>query len=162
MTERLKVYVDLDGVLADFDRHYSKVVGKSREDWPCTDGNDDLFWFPIIRTKRFWLDIPLMKDAMELWEFVSKHHYVTILSSPGTHDTERATIQKRLWVANHLGENVNMVLKQAKQKHHYACPNSVLIDDWEKNIKNWQAAGGLTIHHKSAKETIEALKLLGL
>lgn len=162
MTEKLKIYVDLDGVLADFDAAYGKIVGTSdKSKWP-KDDEVGSFWHPIIRTKRFWLDIPLMKDALVLWEVLRKHHYVSILSSPGTLDKERATVQKRLWVREHLDPEANILLKAAKEKHHYACPNSLLIDDWHKNTRRWTDAGGKVIHHQSAAETIEKLKILGV
>jgi hypothetical protein len=35
-----------------------------------------------------------------------------------------------------------------KEKWKYACPNSILIDDLEKNILPWIEAGGHGIHFK--------------
>lgn len=153
MLQFLKCYVDLDGVLADFDTAYAKAVGtEDRTLWPT----EDAFWDPILATPHFWRDIPLKADALDLWRFIADHHYVCILSSPGNNDTERACREKRAWVREHFGD-VNIVLKNAKEKHHYACPNSLLIDDWHKNIKRWLNAGGKAIHHKSAAETINQL-----
>ena len=157
--ERLKIYCDMDGVLANFAAAYEALTGKPESEWPK---DNDQFWWPIIRKKRFWLDIPMMPDARILWDFLMKHHYVVILSSPGHHDTERAIVQKRLWLENNLGTPFNLILKQSEEKHHYACPNSILIDDWGKNIKAWEAAGGRVIHHKNAEHTINQLRLYGL
>lgn len=158
MSELVKLYCDLDQVLADFDAGYEAAAGHK----PNGGADDDTFWKPIIDTPDFWLNLPMMPDGRELWDYIKSHHYVVILSSPGTHDTERAIRQKRQWVRKHLGDDVNFVPKMAKQKHHYAGPNCILIDDWHKNVKRWLDAGGWAIHHRTAKETIETLKVFGV
>lgn len=159
MAQRLKIYLDMDGVLSNFAMAYARLTGKAEHEW---SKDNDVFWAPILKKRRFWLDIPKMEDADILWDFVHKHHYVVVLSSPGHHDTERAVIQKRRWLEEHFGTSFNLVLKQSEEKHHYACPNSVLIDDWGKNVKAWEAAGGKAIHHKSVATTIAQLQLYGV
>jgi hypothetical protein len=56
----------------------------------------------------------------------------------------------------------HILVRRDKQKFAKigGVPN-ILIDDWSKNIKEWEAAGGIAIKHKSAAETIAALKKLG-
>jgi hypothetical protein len=56
----------------------------------------------------------------------------------------------------------HIVIRRDKEKFAVAngVPN-ILIDDWGRNIKEWQARGGIGIKHKSAAETIAALKKLG-
>ena len=39
-------------------------------------------------------------------------------------------------------------------------PN-VLIDDHEKNIKEWESKGGIGVHHISVSNTLNELKRLG-
>ena len=49
-------------------------------------------------------------------------------------------------------------------KREYATTNgqpNVLIDDHIKNIKEWQAAGGIGILHQGAISTIQKLKKMG-
>jgi hypothetical protein len=46
----------------------------------------------------------------------------------------------------------------AAQKAKFAAPNHILIDDMEKNITAWEAAGGIGILHKNATDTINTLK----
>lgn len=156
MVERLKIYCDLDGVLADFDKAYLEISNG------IPHKGDDEFWARVKAAPDFWLNLEMMPDGQVLWDYVSRHHYVVILSSPGTHDLERATRQKRQWIKKHLGEHVNFVPKEAKYKHHYAHETCILIDDWHKNIKRWMDAGGIAVHHKSAAETIEHLRRLGI
>ena len=59
--------------------------------------------------------------------------------------------------------NVHLVLRE--QKKSYAKtkeekPN-VLIDDYDKNIKEWEAKGGIGILHTNVGTTIGKLKRLG-
>ena len=37
----------------------------------------------------------------------------------------------------------------------------LLIDDFGRNVKEWKSGGGIPIKHKTAKDTISALKKLG-
>ena len=38
----------------------------------------------------------------------------------------------------------------------------VLVDDYRKDQRHWEEAGGIFIHHTSARSTIAALKRIGL
>ena len=70
------------------------------------------------------------------------------------------------WLKKNTGfkrANVHLVLRS--QKKSYAKtkeekPN-VLIDDYAKNIKEWEAAGGIGILHTNVGKTINKLKGLG-
>jgi hypothetical protein len=49
-------------------------------------------------------------------------------------------------------------------KQKYATTNgkpNILIDDYIKNIKEWENAGGIGIHHLSPTQTIAQLKRYG-
>ena len=48
------------------------------------------------------------------------------------------------------------------QKQLYAKKNTILIDDYIRNIKEFNAKGGIGIRHKTASQTISELKKLGL
>jgi hypothetical protein len=54
---------------------------------------------------------------------------------------------------------INLVMRSQKQT--YASPASILIDDYEKNTKEFTARGGTGITFKSANQTIAELKKLG-
>ena len=59
-------------------------------------------------------------------------------------------------------QRINLVLREDKQK--YATIDGVqniLIDDYLKNIKQWEAKGGIGIHHINARTSINSLKKLG-
>jgi len=72
---------------------------------------------------------------------------------------------KSSWVQKNLGLNSSDVhLVKRSMKREYATTNgqpNILIDDHPKNIKEWQAAGGIGILHQGASSTIQKLKKMG-
>ena len=59
--------------------------------------------------------------------------------------------------------NIHLVSREQKQafaKNAEGEPN-VLIDDYIKNIKEWEAKGGIGIHHTAVPKTLNELKRLG-
>ena len=58
--------------------------------------------------------------------------------------------------------NINLVKRADKRK--FATTNdkpNILIDDYDKNIREWQAAGGIGVHHTDTSKTLNDLKRLG-
>ena len=58
--------------------------------------------------------------------------------------------------------NINLVFRSHKQKFATTDekPN-ILIDDYNKNIREWEAKGGIGILHTDVGKTINELKRLG-
>jgi hypothetical protein len=56
-------------------------------------------------------------------------------------------------------DRINLVMRS--EKKNYASPGSILIDDYDKNTKEFNQRGGTGITFKSASQTIAELKKLG-
>lgn len=171
-----KVYLDLDGVLADFVKGVKKLI----PDYDDTEYQKD----PQYRKKmwdaigdytksggKHWTELDLMPDAMVLWDYVSRHDDIEILSATGDTKTNEyeyskakyaAEDQKREWVKKHLGDIKTNIVHRSPDKAKFAAPTHILIDDMQKSIGPWEEAGGIGILHTSAKDTIKKLKKLGL
>jgi hypothetical protein len=166
ITDVLQIYVDLDGVLVDFDKFAADHIGISPRDW---DNNRQLkgqFWGRVARLgkegKQFFGAMDPMADAFELWSYVEKYDPI-ILSATGHH--HNAEHEKRDWVRRFLGDRfaeTALFVIAAADKARYATSNSVLIDDRAKAINPWLEAGGTGVHHVSAADSIEQLKELGI
>lgn len=154
------IYCDLDGVLVSWIRGFKQLSPNKtfeefkKEDKLCTA------WKLIINAgEDWWANLDWQPDGKELWNYVKNN--VTILSSPGTSNTNMISKGKARWIKRELGENVKYIIE--REKHIYAKDNTtILIDDSENKIIPWRLAGGIGILHKSTKETIEELKKLGL
>ncbi len=160
MIKTILVYVDMDGVLADFDAAMIDRFGVSADDitkeekWEKIKNydNDVEPWF---------LSLQLMPDARELWAFLtSNFERVEILTAAGT-TLNDAPKQKRAWIKDNFGPDVRVnVVKKAKDKEVFAEENTILIDDRAKAVNPFIAAGGKGIIYTSAATTIKTLKVM--
>ena len=151
------IYCDMDGVLVDFDRGYQELTGMTTQQ---ADTNGvEAFWEPLTKAgAKWWITLNWMPDGKQLWNYIKKYTPI-LLSAPSKQESSR--LGKRVWVKRELPD-VKLILRPASQKQQYASPTSILIDDRQKNIDQWEAAGGIGIFHTSTPNTIEQLKQLGL
>ena len=161
-----KLYVDMDQVLVNFLDGAENVLGKpytDKEYW-MKDSSGDKKALLTKKAPNFFRDLDWMPDGKQLWNFISKHR-PNILSAHPTKWMPNSKKDKATWLSrNAKGTgDIHLVKREDKQKYAIASsgqPN-ILIDDHPKNIKEWQAKGGVGILHRSAKETIAKLKKMG-
>ena len=147
----MRLFVDLDGVLADFDSHHEVMFGVRSS---LTLGNID--WDAVHACGDFYQDMPPMVDFSRLWAFIEQFEPVVLtgISTPAEN--------KRAWVRRNVGTDVEVRCAQASEKYKQARPGDVLIDDWEKYRDLWLATGGRWITHRTAGKTIDELLKLGI
>ena len=151
-----KIYCDMDGVLADFESGYEKLTGIDLRG-EFQKGDD--FWDPISKAGvGFWAGLKWMPGGQELWAYLKPYDPV-LLSAPSREESSR--IGKAVWV-KHKIPGTKLILRYASQKQELATPESILIDDRQVNIDQWEAAGGIGILHTSTANTIQQLQKLGL
>lgn len=150
----MKIYCDMDGVLADFDAHHEAIFGM-RPDKTA----DNVNWQAIRDHKDFYLNIPPMADMQVLWDYIAKYDPIVLTGVP--YSVPEAPANKIAWVKKNLGD-VPVICTQSKKKYLHANEHSLLIDDWPKYKHLWVGQGGHWITHTSAQSTIEDLKGLGL
>ena len=152
-----KIYCDMDGVLVDFESGYEKLTGIDLKG-EYRPGVED-FWKPIEQAGvKYWASLKWMPDGKQLWGYI-KQYTPELLSAPSK--SESSKIGKYVWVKNNL-PGTKLILRYASRKKELANPESILIDDRQVNIDQWEAAGGIGILHTSADNTISQLKELGL
>ena len=147
------LFLDLDGVLADFDRGVQAVTGQPPERLPLK-----AMWAALARTPRFFETLEFMADAEALWRFCAPHRPTILTGLPlGAWAPE----QKRAWVARMLGAQVPVVTCMSREKPRWSGPGHVLVDDRASAREGWERKGGSFVHHRSAAESIAALETLG-
>ena len=164
-----KIFLDLDGVLANFSGKVAELMGF------VLDEGAEISAHPQFIKKKMWqyinshdwhtpffYSLDKMKDADILFDYVLNefdHKNVEILTASGTSPVD-APQQKIRWVRKHFGKfKVNVVSKSA-DKAQFASPMSILVDDRMKSIEPWISAGGTGILHVNAIKTIEVLEQL--
>ena len=161
-----KVYLDMDGVIADFDRRFEDISGMKPHEFESKFGKK-AFWNLIDEDNKisFWVGIKPMEGASKLVNAVKKYNY-ELLTSPSA--KKQTYLGKILWVRNHsdiLGGKPRINFKRAKEKHKVKpelSQTDILIDDREDTIGRWNAAGGTGIVYKSIDQVLNDLKKLGI
>jgi hypothetical protein len=145
-----RLYLDCDGVLADFDGAFEEQFGLPPRAYEAKHGIG-AFWRDLRRqAPQFYLFLPLKADARELHDAV-KHLEPTILT--GCPSGGWAEPQKVAWAGVHF-PGTPIITCMARDKRTYCQPGDVLVDDQAKHREPWTEAGGVFVLHRSAAETI--------
>jgi hypothetical protein len=148
-----QLYLDCDGVLADFDAGATAVLGMPPRRFQDRHGSRR-FWQKLATAPDFYFSLPLMPDATELFEAV-RHLDPIILT--GLPLGGWAAEQKVRWAAQHF-PGTQIITTMARDKRDHAREGDVLVDDLLKHRHLWEEAGGVFVHHTSAATTIDELR----
>src|SRR5262245_11386066 len=152
MARRPRLFLDADGVLADFDLGVRRLLGMRPKAYIETHGRA-AFWKELARAPNFYGNLPEMPDARVLFDAVM-HLKPTILT--GLPLGNWAAPQKIAWAAEHC-PGVPIVTCLAADKHLHMDPGEVLVDDREKHRAAYEKAGVVFVHHKNAADTLRQL-----
>ena len=106
-----------------------------------------------------------MPDAKKLWNFIGKYNPIMLTAIPRESRgdiSKQAASDKTKWMKKHFNlkqSDMRAVSRQDKQQ--FAKDGRDGRPNVLKNIKEWDAKGGIGIHHTSASDTINQLKDLG-
>lgn len=151
----MKLYLDLDGVFADFHGRVTNLCGEGYHE------NPQRFWQTIDKIPNFFytLDpLPYAYDMFEKFRHIKNKEFLT--ACPGlTGKLVTAVEDKQSWVRDHLcPHTVVNVVPSWRHKAKYATPNSILVDDFDRNISAWTQAGGIGILHTDPVSTLKELE----
>ena len=153
-----KLYCDMDQVLVAFLSGVRKITGQDFEKM-----DRQTRWNKISNTKDFWANLDFMPGAKRLVQRIEK--YSPYILSAFTDKDSSSKTGKYKWVQKNTKiSKSQVILVKREQKQSYATDNgvhSVLIDDYIKNIKEWENKGGIGVHHTDVSKTLNELKSLG-
>jgi hypothetical protein len=154
-----KIYLDMDGVIADFNKRYKELY--KMEPKEAEDKKEFYKFFDEFIASKQFATLDLMPDAVLLLNYLSKLNIPTEILSSTASEKRDADIrpQKLMWLQTHnIGFKVNLVPGK-RLKKDFSNPNSILIDDTPINIDQWRREGGVGILHTDALTTIGILKM---
>ena len=159
MRKITKVYLDMDGVIADFDKQYKELYRMSPKE---ADDKKEFYklFDNFIETGQF-AKLDMTQDAKILLQFLDSTGIpVEILSSTASEKRHDAIApQKTEWLREHgIHYPINLVPGK-RLKRQYAKPDHLLIDDTTQNIDQWREDGGIGILHTDALTTIGIMKM---
>ena len=150
------IYLDMDGVIADFDKGYSAKYGVYCRDDPVKD-----HWREAVADGLFER-LEFTPGAEKLLEFLdSLGTEVQMLSCIGNrNDSHMVAAQKLRWLASkNILYKPNFTYTKV-EKSDFAWYDTLLIDDSKACIDPFVEKRGVGILHTSVDNTIEQLKVL--
>jgi hypothetical protein len=151
---KYKIYVDMDGVLTDWEKQFERLFGVPVETYESEHGKEKRYELVHKNSPNFYATMPWMNDGKILYNFI-KEFPTEILS----HATDAECKQgKEKWLSDHNVTLKQNLVPEREDKAKFATPDSILIDDREDNVNEFIQAGGIGILHKNATDTINKLK----
>lgn len=151
----------MDGVLCNFEKKFTDYYGllslgkRDRKEWSKD-------WEDFILNKKGFENLDWFPGGKQLLNFIREYpqFHVEILSSSGGQKFHgEVTAQKIKWLRKHGINYKANVVPGRKYKTEYAKgADTILIDDTEDIIRNFNKAGGTGILHKNIGETLKRLE----
>lgn len=152
----MKLFLDMDGVLADFDKRALDIFGMRPSDFEGRYGSE-AFWGVLQASPDFYNSFDPMIDAPFLIE-ATAHLRPTILT--GVPRGGWAEDQKRAWLGRFV-PGYEVITCRSKNKALYCLPGDILVDDRTEYQHLWEAAGGTYVVHTSAYDSLKQLRAIG-
>jgi phosphoglycolate phosphatase-like HAD superfamily hydrolase len=164
-----KIYFDMDGVLADFEKGVRELCGIDAysQNVKRPKGYDDLLWEKVRGVENFYDRLDILPGAKEMFDTVrgiygDRCEILTGIPKPYK-GVLTAAEDKISWMRRLLSKDIVMNIVYRDQKKDYCTgPDCILIDDMVKTIKQWNELGGTGVLHVSVEKTMEELKKLGV
>ena len=161
---KYRLFLDLDGVLADFDGGVEQILGiKPNRSAPKAPPG---MWEAIDAHPDFFGQLDVLAEAPTLVDFCMPYYPVVLTGLPDSH-RDLVSRQKVRWVAERISPALPVLTCSSKDKINVArgvIPEGVtpvLVDDWTKYRHVWEEGGGIFILHTSAQDSIRQLRELG-
>ncbi len=163
MKNKPTLYLDMDGVLADFNTAAQTLIKATNADaekaaengrWPEKD------WELISSQSNFYRILPKMPLADELVELAVRFrenldYDVKILTAiPKDNDMPDAFHDKVDWINEHYGQygfRVHFGPYSKDKASHCTGADDILVDDRTSNCNEWRSAGGTAVQVKTGE-----------
>lgn len=156
------IFVDMDGVVADFDTFASDLLGRKigwhQSKFDLTSEE----WEKLTTVDRLYYQLPLMPDATKLIAYVrslsTRFHVQFLTAVPRRTTMPDAKADKQAWVDKYFPGMRMDIGPFSHDKQKWCSPGDILIDDRPSNIEEWMRAGGIAIYHTGdVDKTIKTL-----
>lgn len=162
MMNRRSIYIDMDGVVADFEERVSEILGR-KIGWGVSDLTK-ADWDKVTENQQLYRDLPLITESVKMvglcrgFSHMFNVSFLTAIPREATMPSSKA--DKTYWLNKHFpGMEINFG-PFSRDKQRYCKPFDLLIDDKPENIEQWVSKGGCAIHHtgKTAKDYEKTIK----
>lgn len=147
------VYLDVDGVLADFIGQCERYFDRRLEDgkradwyfyraWGMTDAS---FWKEVENFGfSFWAEMPVLESGRAMLKVLNSFgRQIDVCLLTAVAPIPSAMAGRMSWVRRNFPQFVQrMIVCPTKLKTRLAAPGRVLIDDCQDTVENWKLLGG--------------------
>lgn len=165
---RPRLFIDMDGVLADFDGGYAAAFNEpppyTVHDTEAKLGIKSLEslreekWAKVRDHPKFFRNLKPMHDAHVLFNACRQYSPIILTGVP--YSVPTAAEEKREWIKEHCGAHVVVITCASREKYLHGKPGDILIDDREKCGLPWIRMGGEWIVHRNAGESVVQVRRL--
>ena len=146
-------YLDMDGVVADWDTAASLFLGREqgRADPNTHYKNTPEEWSRIKTQQRFYRTLPLMPRCAELVDLARRYRdalgweLLFLTAVPKDDDVPWAFSDKVLWAQEHFPDIPVHFGPHSWDKRRHCKPGDILVDDRPDNCSSWIESGGLAV-----------------
>jgi hypothetical protein len=142
-----KIYLDMDGVVADF-RSYA--TGKIGLQHPAVgDLYPDQDWQRLRDNPHLFAQLPIMARANELVNIARNYRdqlgweLMFLTAIPHNNDLPWAFHDKAEWARLHFTDIAVHFGPYSSDKHLHCSLGDILVDDRLANCRDWESAGGI-------------------
>jgi 5'(3')-deoxyribonucleotidase len=154
------IYLDMDGVLADFNTAARTFFNASREEQAAADAAGRWpkeRWATIRECTHFYRTLPKMPQADELVALARRFRDeldwdLKILTAiPQNNDMHEAFQDKFEWIQEYYPDIKMHFGPYSQDKQFHARPGDILVDDRTSNCTEWAAAHGTAVKVNSGR-----------
>lgn len=140
---KLTIFLDIDGVICDFVGGAEEVHGPAprKDSWDIHEwyGLDpEEFWAPLS-SREFWANLKALPDAFKIVEACHRYGEIVLCTTPTL--SAECLAGKMDWIQRVFGGRFRDYIFTPR-KGFLAKPGRVLVDDSDKNVKEFRSAGG--------------------
>ena len=156
------IYLDLDGVFADFNgavqKHCPGLVYQQ---------HSKQIWSVLETIPHFFSTLDPILPSLKIYDDIASNtniemQFLTALPR-ATGYLKTAQRDKTDWVHEHIDwAQVNCVSSWEMKKYFCRSKYDILIDDSPRNIEDWAKAGGTGILHVTLEDTLQQLRRFGI
>lgn len=148
------IYIDMDGVLADFNAKAREVLGATEADsdsaaqvgrWPREK------WETLKEIYHFYRILPKTPFADELMSLARRYrdelgwNLFILTAVPTGNDVPQAFQHKIEWIQEYYPDVEVHFGPYSRDKAHHCRAGDILVDDRYDNCESWTQAGGIAV-----------------